>query len=254
MGGINRYLGENNGTCSKSGYTTQSTCVAQGTCSKSGVTSQHKCGTCSISSRTKQSSCTSNGGTWTPATWTVAAWTSNGHSSWTGCVMDRDQNYDATNDVPTIGAPNTLYPAEQYGSYCPTPLSALSYNWVALSNKIDEMQPNGGTNQAIGLQWGYQSLTAAPFSIRLWTQTTNTNKLSSLLTDGLNTAGSLVWRWIYTITQVDARQQILCNNINVPALRFTRCRSIPTVIQPPPCCKIALAAPANIQIRRSFFC
>ena len=209
---------ENNGTCSKSGYTTQSTCVAQGTCSKSGVTSQNKCGTCSISSRTRQSSCISNGGTWTPATWTVAAWTPNGHSSWTGCVMDRDQNYDATNDVPTIGAPKTLYPAEQYGSYCPTPLSALSYNWVALSNKIDEMQPNGGTNQAIGLQWGYQSLTAAPFSIPSMDPNYKYQQVIVLLTDGLNTQDRWYGDGSTPSPEVDARQQILCNNINVAGI------------------------------------
>jgi hypothetical protein len=30
---------------------------------------------------------------------------------------------------------------------------ALSYDWIALNSKIDAMSPDGGTNQAIGLQW-----------------------------------------------------------------------------------------------------
>ena len=45
----------------------------------------------------------------------------------------------------------TLYPAEQYSS-CPAQLMGLSSDWTALSGKIDAMQPNGNTNQAIGLQ------------------------------------------------------------------------------------------------------
>ena len=54
-----------------------------------------------------QSRCESHGGTWTPAA----------HSTWNGCVTDRDQNFDTTNDAPLAGA--TLYPAEQYSS-CPS--------------------------------------------------------------------------------------------------------------------------------------
>jgi Flp pilus assembly protein TadG len=212
---------ENNGTCSKSGYTTKSTCVAQGTCSKSGYTTPSTCvaqGTCSKSSWTTQSTCTSHKGTWTPATWTVATWTPDNHNTWTGCVMDRDQNYDTTNDAPIAGTPATLFPAEQYSSYCPTPLMALSYDWIALSNKIDAMQPNGGTNQAIGLQWGYQSLTTAPFSIPALSPAYKYQQVIVLLTDGLNTQDRWYGDGSTPSPQVDARQQILCNNINAAGI------------------------------------
>ena len=209
---------ENNGTCSKSGYTTQSTCVAQGTCSKSGVTTQSKCGTCSISTHKTQSSCTSSGGTWTPATWTAATWTPKNHNTWTGCVMDRDQNYDTTNAAPVSGNSATLFPAEQYSSYCPTPLMALSYNWTALSSKIDAMQPNGGTNQAIGLQWGYQSLTATPFTIPAMDPNYKYKQIIILLTDGLNTQDRWYGDGTNPSPQVDARQQILCDNINAASM------------------------------------
>src|SRR5581483_1100852 len=66
-------------------------------------------GTCSDSSYHKQSTCVSHGKVWTPAP----------HSTWNGCVTDRDQNFDTTNDAPVAGA--TLYPAEQYSS-CSKPL------------------------------------------------------------------------------------------------------------------------------------
>jgi Flp pilus assembly protein TadG len=51
-------------------------------------------GKCSNTNYTSQSSCTSHGKTWTPAD----------HSTWNGCVTDRDQNYDTSNDAPLAGA------------------------------------------------------------------------------------------------------------------------------------------------------
>jgi Flp pilus assembly protein TadG len=55
---------ETSGSCSKSSYTTQTTCTAQGTCSISSNTTQSTCstaGTCSLSGNTTQSTCTSAG-------------------------------------------------------------------------------------------------------------------------------------------------------------------------------------------------
>src|SRR5262249_55965174 len=78
-----------------------------------------------------------------------------------------------------------------------------------LSNKIDAMQPNGYTNQAIGLAWGWQSLTAAPFTIPAMDSNYTYQQVIVLLTDGLNTQD----RWYTDQASIDARQQILCNNI-----------------------------------------
>jgi hypothetical protein len=77
-------------------------------------------------------------------------------------VTDRDQNYDTKNDAPVAGA--TLYPAEQYSS-CSAPFIGLSNDWTKLNAKINAMTPVGNTNQAIGLQVGWQTLTAAPFTV-----------------------------------------------------------------------------------------
>ncbi len=63
-------------------------------------------GKCSNTTYKTQSSCVAAGKTWTP----------NNHSTWNGCVTDRDQNFDTTNDAPVAGS--TLYPTEQYSS-CP---------------------------------------------------------------------------------------------------------------------------------------
>jgi Flp pilus assembly protein TadG len=158
-------------------------------------------GTCSKSKYTKQSSCTSNSGTWTPAD----------HSTWNGCVTDRDQNYDTTNDAPLAGA--TLYPTEQYSS-CPAQLMGLSNDWTALTNKINDMQPNGNTNQAIGLQVGWQSLTAAPFTVPAMDPNYRYTQAIILLTDGLNTQD----RWYSNQSSIDARQQKTCDNIKAAGI------------------------------------
>jgi len=158
-------------------------------------------GTCSKSRYTSQNSCLSQSGTWTPAA----------HSTWNGCVTDRDQNFDTTNDPPAAGG--TLYPAEQYSS-CPASVQQLSSDWTALSAKIDAMQPNGNTNQAIGLQMGWQSLTASPFTIPPLDPNYKYNQVIILLTDGLNTQD----RWYTSQSSIDTRQQKTCDNIKAAGI------------------------------------
>jgi len=222
-------------SCSISGNTTQTACIAAGTCSKSTYTTQSSCtaaGTCSKSSKTTQGACTQAGGTWTPATWTAgvwttatwtagvwtpAVWTPKDHSNWKGCMMDRDQSYDTTNDAPSTGNTATLFPAEQYDA-CPTTLMSLSYDWTTLNSKIDAMLPNGGTNQAIGLQWGYQSLTAAPFTIPTMDSNYKYQKVIILLTDGLNTQDRWYGNGHDPSSDVDDRQKSLCDNVNAAGI------------------------------------
>jgi len=158
-------------------------------------------GKCSNTSYTTQSSCVSHGKIWTPAA----------HTTWDGCVTDRDQNFDTTNTAPTAGA--NLYPTEQYSS-CPVPLMQLSNDWIALSSKITSMQPNGNTNQAIGLQMGWQSLTAAPFTIPSIDPNYKYNQVVILLSDGLNTQD----RWYTSASSIDARQQKTCDNLKIAGI------------------------------------
>jgi Flp pilus assembly protein TadG len=157
-------------------------------------------GTCSDSSYHSKSSCLSHGKVWTPKN----------HNTWNGCVTDRDQNYDTLNTAPGVGA---LFPAEQYSS-CPAQLMGLSYDWTALNNKIDAMVPAGNTNQAIGLAWGWQSLTAAPLTIPPKDANYQYRDIIILLTDGLNTQD----RWYSSASPIDTRQQTACNNIKAAGI------------------------------------
>ena len=158
-------------------------------------------GKCSNTTYKTQSTCVSHSKTWTP----------DNHNTWNGCVTDRDQNFDTTNDAPVAGA--TLYPTEQYSS-CAVSLIGLSNNWTTLSSKIDAMQPVGNTNQAIGLQMGWQTLTAAPFTVPALDPDYKYNQVIILLSDGLNTQD----RWYTTASSIDTRQQKTCDNIKAAGI------------------------------------
>jgi Flp pilus assembly protein TadG len=143
--------------------------------------------------------------------WNGSNFTNNGsctnHQTWNGCVTDRDQDYDTTNTAPS-GTLATQFPAEQFHD-CPVQLMPLSYDWTALNSKIDAMTPGGMTNQTIGLQWGFQSLTAAPFTIPAKDPSYTYQQVVILLTDGLNTQN----RFSTDQTAIDARTKKVCDNI-----------------------------------------
>jgi Flp pilus assembly protein TadG len=157
-------------------------------------------GTCSNTSYTTRTTCTSHSKTWTPKN----------HNTWNGCITDRDQNYDTLNTAPTSGA---KFPAEQY-SACPVQVMGLSYDWTALNSLIDSMVANGNTNQAIGLAWGWQSLTNAPFTVPSQDPNYQYKQIIILLTDGLNTQD----RWYTSQSSIDNRQAITCANIKAAGI------------------------------------
>ena len=82
------------------------------------------------------------------------------------------------------------------------------------------MSPNGSTNQAIGLAWAWQSLTASPFTIPAMDPSKVYKQVIILLTDGLNTQDRWYGDGMHTSTEVDARQQILCNNIKASGVKI----------------------------------
>jgi Flp pilus assembly protein TadG len=136
------------------------------------------------------------------------------HSTWNGCVTDRDQDYDIKSTPPTTGNAPTLFVAEQYSS-CPVALMPLSYDWTALKAKIDTMTPNGNTNQAIGLAWGWLSLNqTSPLNAPAEDPNYTYKKAIILMTDGLNTQN----RWTTNAATIDARQKLLCDNIKAAGI------------------------------------
>lgn len=135
------------------------------------------------------------------------------HSTWTGCVNDRDQNFDTKNDAPGTGntTPSSKYYAEQWGSCLAAQVIPMSNSWSTLKQKIDDMVPAGNTNQAIGLAWGWQSLSTinGPILAPAKNQNYIYKDYIVLLSDGLNTQD----RWSTTTTAIDTRQKLLCDAI-----------------------------------------
>jgi Flp pilus assembly protein TadG len=168
-------------------------------------------GTCSDSSSRTKSSCEAKGKTWTAKS----------HSTWKGCITDRDQNYDTTNTAARpsdaslpLTTPSTLFPAD-HDNTCPVQMLAMTNNWTTLNSVIGEMTPTGTTNQSIGLAWGWLSLT--PGSV-LDPPPQNPGYTYAehilLLTDGLNTQD----RFYKDQVSIDARQRILCDNVKAAGI------------------------------------
>jgi hypothetical protein len=167
---------------------------------------------------------------WTPGVWTQARWTPYNHNTWIGCVMDRGNpgapdttgNYDTNVVAPSTTINSSLYAAEQYGS-CPQAVMGLSYDWTSMTSLVNNMSPNGSTNQGIGLQLGWLSLVGGgPFTVPAMQSGYNYTQVIILLTDGLNTQD----RWYgdgsslgtTDDAKIDARQQLTCNNINAAGI------------------------------------
>ena len=164
-------------------------------------------GTCSKSTYTTQSTCTSNGKVWTHAdhkTWNGCV-TDRGNSG-----SPSTGNYDTNVIAPNPGILASQFPAEQFSS-CPQAIMPLSYNWSAMTTLVNNMVAAGNTNQAIGLVHGWQSLVGGgPYPAPpAMDSNFQYQQVIILLTDGLNTED----RWYTKESSIDARQQMTCDNV-----------------------------------------
>ncbi|HZT25464.1 MAG TPA: pilus assembly protein [Pseudolabrys sp.] len=168
-----------------------------------------------------RATCISNNGNWKVAK----------HKTWNGCVMDRGypqspsslggksgpdtiNNYDTNVGSTDTTKLSSLYAAEQYSS-CPQAAMGLSYDWTSMTSLVNNMQPAGNTNQAIGLQLGWMSLVGGgPFTSPAMDPNYTYQQVIILLTDGLNTQD----RWYTSQSSIDTRQQMTCNNIKAAGI------------------------------------
>jgi hypothetical protein len=141
-------------------------------------------------------------------------WIKNARSTWNGCVADRggitapdNNNYDTDVTAPS-GSAAKQYAAEQY-TLCPQASMSLSNDWSTMTTLVNNMAPAGNTNQGIGLQVGWMSLVGGgPFTVPAKDNNYQYQDTLILFTDGLNTQN----RWYTNQSQIDARQQMTCNN------------------------------------------
>jgi Flp pilus assembly protein TadG len=145
------------------------------------------------------------------------SWSSTSRNSWNGCVTDRDQPYDTTNDTASSAA--TRFPAYQYNA-CPESILGMttaygSNNVQTLKNKIDALTANGGTNQPIGMAWAWTTLQIGSDPFPAPTKDSNYKYTDAiiLLSDGTNTIDRWYGNGSDPSSQVDGRQKLLCDNI-----------------------------------------
>lgn len=142
-------------------------------------------------------------------------------SSWKGCVVDRDENYDVSITPPVVSNNATLFPANEnniYNNQCSLrPIVPFSTDWAMLKNEIDSMVAGGATNTTIGFVWGWQMLTnGALLSNAAAPDPNKLEKVMVYLTDGLNTydrGGIGTCNGSSTCARVDARTELVCSGI-----------------------------------------
>jgi hypothetical protein len=156
-------------------------------------------GSCTISNKSSKTSCENATGTWTASS----------TSNWKGCITDRNQNYDEKNTTPITSNSNTLFPASTSTS-CPLalqPLTDVISGWSTLTTEITNMTAAGNTNQTIGFEWGWQSLTNGD-PLNPGSLPDGTQRIIILLSDGLNTQN----RWTTSQSRIDTREEAACDN------------------------------------------
>ncbi len=144
-------------------------------------------------------------------------WTANSHNTWGGCVTDRTQDLDIGNgsiassfpaDNPRYKTGSTITVPENFS----TPncmagnVEPLGYDWTTLAAKVDAMQANGNTNQAIGVAHGWQAITTGG-AYGAPAVPANTTRYIILFSDGLNTQN----RWSSNASSIDTRMGLACD-------------------------------------------
>lgn len=148
----------------------------------------------------------------------------NNINNWNGCVMDRGTpTPPGTNSGPDVvaTAPTSsayYFPADQ-SSYCPQAVAKLSYDWSNLKSVVNAMSPAGGTSQPIGLHHAWLTLLqTAPYNAPAEDSNYIYKKAIILLSDGLNTMDRWYGNGYDPSPEVNARQQLLCDNIKAAGI------------------------------------
>jgi hypothetical protein len=211
----------------------QDTIVASGSGSSCGSTAN-----CSCSGNGRNRVCTK--------TIYIHNWRPQPKSAWNGCVRDRNQNYDTqaaplsyvattrmrtnmagqSENYPTaataaLSATTDAFQPHQFYD-CGASLMPLSFNWTALNDKIDSLQPVGNTNVTIGLDWAFNALTASGPLGGAAVPSGDLDKVIILLTDGDNTQN----RWSNSAADIDARTRLACDNAKKANIKLYTIRVI----------------------------
>ena len=100
----------------------------------------------------------------------------------------------------------------------------LTYDWAALTGRIDAMVPDGNTNVTIGLAWAWHSLTQGDPLTQAAAPNPDLSKYIILLTDGDNTQNR--WNNNNSGSVIDNRTSAACTNAKAAGFRIYTIRVI----------------------------
>ena len=136
--------------------------------------------------------------------------------NWTGCISDRDQDYDVSSEGPSGG--QTRYPASSCTYRNLAPMVALTQNLETVRTTANAMNPTGATNVTMGFVTGMSTLRSdTPFGAAS-SNSPDTVKFLVLLTDGNNTAnrfGGTGYDFNPYFPMIDARLNAACQNARI---------------------------------------
>lgn len=155
------------------------------------------------------------------------------HATWSGCVMDRDQDNDVENTAPNSSDAATLFPAapphlyahnppNKWNLTCPEQVLPLNdvfaqSGYSALTNEVNGMTAGGTTDQPLGFAMGWMTLTnSAPFSPGA--MPSDTTPIVIIVSDGLNTQDRWTGDGKNQDTATDARETLVCSNMKAAGI------------------------------------
>ncbi|MGN6423487.1 MAG: VWA domain-containing protein [Asticcacaulis sp.] len=131
-------------------------------------------------------------------------------NSWTGCLSDRTQDFDASAQAADASRPDTLYIAASCAQSNLTTVKDMTNDITSVKSYVNNLTTNGNTNITVGLQFGMEMLSPdAPYTTGVsWTDE-DVDKYMILVTDGANTQN----RWTSTTSDIDARTKLACQAV-----------------------------------------
>jgi Flp pilus assembly protein TadG len=142
-------------------------------------------------------------------------WTPNSTSTWSGCIMDRNKDFDVNTAAPVDTT--SKFPAENNQSCVGSVLSTLSHDWTALGSQVDHMVVNGSTNQTIGLVWGWQAMTQGD-PLNAPALPANTKQFIILVSDGFNTQDRFSGDGFNRDPGTNDRMKLTCANVKAAGI------------------------------------
>jgi Flp pilus assembly protein TadG len=131
-------------------------------------------------------------------------------ASWSGCLSDRTQSFDASAQAADASRPDTLYIAASCAQSNLTTVKDMTNDITSVKTYVNNLTTNGNTNITVGLQFGMEMLSPdAPYTTGVaWTDE-DVDKYMILVTDGANTQN----RWTSTTSDIDARTKLACQAV-----------------------------------------